>query len=116
MKGLPEMGLWREDERILRLFVAETWWTRARGLLGRPHLASDQGLWIAPCASVHGLGMSYPIDVVFLDAAQRIRRCARLQPWGMALCRDAAMTIEIAAGACHRLALEPGQHLRRGPL
>lgn len=116
MKGLPEMGLWREDERILQLFVAETWWSRARGLLGRPHLASDQGLWIAPCASVHGLGMSYPIDVVFLDAAQRIRRCARLQPWGMALCRDAAITIEIAAGACHRLALEPGQHLRREPL
>ena len=60
--------------------------------------------------------MGYAIDVVFLDAAQRIRRCARLQPWGMALCRGAAITIEIAAGACHRLALEPGQHLRRGPL
>ena len=116
MKGLPEMGLWREDERILQLFVAETWWSRARGLLGRPHLASDQGLWIAPCASVHGIGMGYPVDVVFLDATQRIRRCARLQPLGMALCRGAAITIEIAAGACNRLALEPGQHLRRWPL
>ena len=65
MKGLPEMGLWREDERILRLFVAETWWTRARGLLGRPRLAPDQGLWIAPCASVHGLGMGYTLSMSF---------------------------------------------------
>ena len=116
MKGLPEMSLWRGNERILRLFVAETWWTRARGLLGRPRIRADEGLWIAPCASVHGIGMRYAVDVLFLDAGLRILRCARLKPWGVIACRHARITVEMEAGACARMDLQAGQILHRESL
>lgn len=53
-------------ERIRR---AGTFLARLRGLLGRGPLADGEGIWIAPCRCVHTFGMSYPIDVLFLDEA-----------------------------------------------
>jgi uncharacterized membrane protein (UPF0127 family) len=55
-----------------RLERAGTFLERARGLLGRDPLAEGEGMWIAPCRCVHTLGMSYPIDVLFLDEAGRV--------------------------------------------
>lgn len=49
-----------------RVQVADRWWTRLRGLLGRPPLAMGEGLLIEPCRAVHMSGMKYPIDVAFL--------------------------------------------------
>ena len=50
-----------------RIAVAETWWQRLRGLLGRPALRHGEGLLITPCRAIHMAGMKYPLDVVFLD-------------------------------------------------
>ncbi len=50
-----------------RVLVAEWWWQRLRGLLGRPPLQSGEGLLLAPCRAVHMAGMKYPLDVAFLN-------------------------------------------------
>lgn len=47
--------------------LADSWWPRLRGLLGRPALDNGEGLLLAPCRSVHMFGMAFPIDVAFLD-------------------------------------------------
>ncbi len=47
--------------------LADNYWLRLRGLLGRPPLRPGDGLLITPCRGVHMLGMKYPIDVAFLD-------------------------------------------------
>ncbi len=52
--------------------LAEGWWRRAVGLLGRPDLPHGCGLLLVPCASVHTLGMRFPVDVAFLDGKGRI--------------------------------------------
>lgn len=59
----------RTREEILgdRIGRAETFPGRLRGLLGRGPLADGEGMWIVPCRCVHTFGMSYPIDVLFLD-------------------------------------------------
>ena len=46
--------------------VADRWWQRLRGLLGRP-LPAGAGLLLQPCRAVHMFGMSYAVDVAFLD-------------------------------------------------
>ena len=46
--------------------VADRWWLRLRGLLGRSGLAEGEGLLIEPCRAVHMAGMKFPIDVAFL--------------------------------------------------
>jgi uncharacterized membrane protein (UPF0127 family) len=60
----------RTREKILgdRIRSAESFLSRARGLIGRKSLADGEGLWIAPCRSVHTFFMSFPIDVIFLDS------------------------------------------------
>lgn len=50
-----------------RVGVADRWWLRLRGLLGRPPLAPGEGLLLTPCRGVHMYGMKYPLDVAFLD-------------------------------------------------
>jgi uncharacterized protein len=56
-------------ERVVgsRVGVADGWWSRLRGLLGRPALQKGEGLLLVPCNAVHMLGMKYPLDVAFLD-------------------------------------------------
>jgi uncharacterized protein len=50
-----------------RVALADRWWLRLRGLLGRPGLAPGEGLILRPCRAVHMLGMSFPLDVAFID-------------------------------------------------
>lgn len=50
-----------------RIEVAESFFRRLAGLLGRQSLPEGEGLWITPCSSVHSIGMRIPIDVLFLD-------------------------------------------------
>ena len=47
--------------------LADRWWLRLRGLLGRPPLARGEGLLLRPCRAVHMWGVHYPIDVAFLN-------------------------------------------------
>ena len=52
--------------------VANNWWTRLRGLLGHPPLKSGEGLLLRGEKAIHSVGMSFPIDVLFLDRAGRV--------------------------------------------
>ena len=50
-----------------RIGLADRWWLRLRGLMGRKGLAAGEGLVLRPCRAVHMIGMSFPLDVAFLD-------------------------------------------------
>jgi uncharacterized membrane protein (UPF0127 family) len=52
--------------------LADRWWLRLRGLLGRRALAPGEGLLLVPCKSVHTFGMRLVIDVAFLDPSGRV--------------------------------------------
>lgn len=78
------------------LAVADTHWTRFRGLLS---LASDDfrngdGLWIVPCHGIHTLGMGFAIDVVYLDQALTVIHTeAQLRPWRIAPVRRHSLSV-----------------------
>lgn len=93
-----------------RLRVADTHWTRLRGLLGTAALAPGDGLWIRPCRQVHMFGMRYPIDVVFLDDGRRVvELVSDLRPWRVSpLVRSATSVLELPAGAIRRIGLTSG--------
>ena len=48
--------------------VADSLFTRVRGLLGRSTLPAEEGLLIVPCPSIHMFGMKFFLDVVFLSS------------------------------------------------
>jgi hypothetical protein len=66
------------------LIVADTHWSRLRGLLGTSarDFGNGRGIWIRPCHGVHTLAMRFPIDVVYLDRAGTVVHVEHdLQPW-----------------------------------
>jgi uncharacterized protein len=78
------------------LAVADTHWTRLRGLLGLApgDFRNGYGLWIVPCHGVHTLGMGFPIDVVYLDREMTVIHVqSGLQPWRFAPVRAQAASV-----------------------
>jgi uncharacterized membrane protein (UPF0127 family) len=78
------------------LAVADTHWTRLRGLLGlrSSDFRNGSGLWIVPCHGVHTLGMGFPIDVIYLDRAMTVIHIQHdLRPWRFAPVRAQAATV-----------------------
>ena len=52
----------------LQVCQASSWAQRRDGLAGLPDLPADRALWIAPCRSIHTIGMGFALDLVWLDA------------------------------------------------
>lgn len=78
------------------LAVANTHWTRLKGLLGRDSddFRNGDGLWIVPCKGVHTLGMGLTIDVVYLDDAMQVVYVqSELKPWRFAPIRSRAASV-----------------------
>lgn len=78
------------------LALADTHWTRLRGLLGvNPNdFRNGSGLWIVPCHGVHTLGMGFPIDVLYLDRAMTVIDIRTgLRPWRFAPVRRQATSV-----------------------
>jgi uncharacterized protein len=81
------------------LAVAQTHWSRLRGLLGASEsdFRNGCGLWIRPCRGVHTLAMRFPIDVVYLNRAGTVVHLEHnLQPWRFSPVRmQAASVLEL---------------------
>ncbi|NTZ88888.1 DUF192 domain-containing protein [Burkholderia metallica] len=93
----------------MRVMVAERWHQRTRGLLGRRMLDKSEGMLIIPCRSVHTIGMTYAIDVVFLDSLNTVvsARIA-LDPCRCAMDSRACAVLELAPGTIARLGIGVG--------
>jgi len=106
--------------------VAESFWARAKGLIGRKNLAPGEGLLIPRCNDIHMWFMSIPIDVVFIrNEKQPDGRMAPivasvrsgLRPWKLLPVRDGSApagmidALELPEGTISRLGLRPGDEL-----
>jgi uncharacterized protein len=70
-----------------QLAVADTHWSRFRGLMGTEaaRFPSGNGLWIVPCHGIHTFAMKFPIDAAYLDSARVVVHVEHsLKPWRIA--------------------------------
>jgi uncharacterized membrane protein (UPF0127 family) len=97
------------------LAIADTHWTRLRGLLGvrSGDFGNGSGLWIVPCHGVHTLGMGFPIDVVYLDDAKTVIHIqGDLPPWRFApVRRRAASVLELPCRTAAETRTEVGDKI-----
>jgi uncharacterized protein len=108
---LNEQGVNRHNK--LTIFIADTFWTRLKGLLGTTSLGEVQGLLLCNCNSVHMIGMRYALDIVYLDKAGLILKVVEnLKPWQISCCLKAQDTLEIKSGMVHRLGWQVGMELK----
>jgi uncharacterized membrane protein (UPF0127 family) len=94
---------------------AQSAYRRMKGLIGCSHKAFQpgMGLWIVPSTGIHTFGMSFPIDVVYLDSAQHVIRTYRcLRPFRIgALMLKARSILELPAGMLAQTHTEVGDAL-----
>ena len=80
--------------------VADTVFSRLKGLLGRKDFIEGEALIIKPCNSIHTFFMRFPIDVLFIDKDSRIiKTISSLKPFRLTcIYFNAAFVIELPAG------------------
>ncbi|MGA3373199.1 MAG: DUF192 domain-containing protein [Terracidiphilus sp.] len=110
--SLRVLNLTRNTELANRMEVADTGPKRNKGLLGRERLLPGEGLWIIPCEAVHTFWMQFPIDLVYLDSKNRIRKLVgEVAPWRLSACLWARSVLELPAGTIRNTRTEPGDML-----
>lgn len=89
-----------EGRSIAHAGMAWSFKTRCVGLIRRRTLAAEEGLLLVPGGSVHTLGMSFPIDVVFLDRALKVIGLRKqVAPWRFVLApAQTRFALELRAG------------------
>lgn len=90
--------------------VADSFLSRARGLLGTGRLGPGDGLWIAPCRSIHSFGMAYEFDALFLDRRNTVVALYRRFPGNRVsgLVRQAGGVLELPPGTIEATGTEVG--------
>jgi uncharacterized protein len=113
---LKALNLTRGTVLATNLEVAGSNKQRRKGLLGRDGLLPGQGLWIIPCESVHTFFMRFPIDLVYLDKTDRIRKVrSAVGAWRLSACFSAHSVLELAAGTIRATATQKGDQLEFHP-
>lgn len=79
---------------------ARTFGARLVGLMGRKSLAPGAALLLEPCPQIHTCFMRFNIDVVFLDAHNRVVAVVEnIRPWRMSrFYPSARRTLELPSG------------------
>ncbi len=98
---------------IDQLEIADSLWSRLKGLLGRASMSHNNAMWFDNCTSIHTFFMKFSIDVVFLDRSMKVKRVyAGVKPgrlvgpvWG------ARSVVEMAAGKMATTTVEIGDQL-----
>ena len=101
---------------VERAVIADSYWSRFRGLMGRRTLGEDEGLLIEPCSSIHTMFMRFAIDVIFLDKERRVVKVATVPPFRAAVGRGSRTVLEVPAGTAERNGLEVGGALALSPI
>jgi uncharacterized protein len=95
---------------LLQLVVANTFFQRAVGLLGRSQLRTNEGMYFPNTRSVHTFGMLFAIDVVYINEYDEIVEIHHsLRPFRISWCRHAHSLCELAQGVAYELGLQKGQ-------
>lgn len=104
-----------------RCAIANTMWTRGKGLLGRTDLPPEEGILLVPGSSIHMFGMKFAIDVVFLTRDDVVTDLVENIAPGKAHVAKAGAgkpyaALEMAAGTVARTGVSVGDRLKREAL
>lgn len=110
---LSVLNLTRNTTVVSAGLVADTYWTRFKGLMGQRDLAEGYGLLLKGETAIHTFGMRVAIDVVYLDTQGTVLRTtvamppSRLGP----LVRGARNVLELPIGTLAKTNTQQGDHL-----
>lgn len=94
--------------------LADTFFSRTKGLLGRKSLDKDEALIITNCNSIHMFFMQFSIDVIFVDKKNRVvKLIENIKPWRITpIFWQANFAIEVNSGTIKISSLHIGDKLQ----
>ena len=94
--------------------VADTFFTRLKGLLGTPSLNTGEGLLLVGEKSIHTFFMAFPIDVIYIDREKTVIKLNRnLVPNRIGKhISQSAYILEVPTGTIDRTRTATGDQLR----
>lgn len=94
--------------------LADSFFTRFRGLMFRESIEQDYALVITPCNQIHMLNMKFAIDVIYLAESGEVVKIERnVQPGKICkTVKQAKSVIEVNAFAAARLGIREGDILK----
>lgn len=94
--------------------LANTFWTRLRGLLGTSSLVREEGLILVGEKSIHTLFMRFPIDVIYVDKNYKvIRTDINMVPYRLGpFIAQSAYVLEMPVGVIAETATQVGDQLK----
>ena len=121
--GLSARNVTRGTVLAAHLGVADGLWGKFMGLMGRPSLAPDSGLWLPDSNGIHMMFMRFPIDAVFVGRRDETGSCQvvsvhrGLRTWTglVPLVRAAHGVLELPVGTIDRSATKVGDTLILSP-
>lgn len=95
------------------VILADSFWLRLCGLLGRPSLKPYEGLWLIPCQQVHMFGMKYSLSIWFINAQGEVCFILdQLNPGKVSpRIKEASSIIELPAGWAQQTGTQVGDTL-----
>lgn len=113
MTGATIRNLSRGTVLATRAGVAQDFWTRLVGLMGRAYLPPGAGLLFPGTLAVHTCFMRFPIDLVFYGADGEVLDVVHaLSPWRVSRYhRRARGVLELPVGTARATATRPGDVL-----
>jgi uncharacterized protein len=96
------------------LEMPRTMFGRGLGLMFRRTLPSGRGMWLIPCNGIHMMFMNFPIDAVFLDSSERVKKVYRRLPawWGIVLLEWGAHSVlELPPDSTRDIELKRGDQI-----
>lgn len=97
-----------------RAALANTFFARLKGLIGKNTLEEDEGLCITPCNSVHMFFMKFSIDVLFIDKDNLVcKTISNLEPWRISpVVRGASCVVELPKDTIEKRSIEKGDYIK----
>lgn len=111
------MKVWRSSGEVAfdAAWVAEGFFSRFKGLMGRKGLRPGEAVLFRRCSSVHCMFMRIPIDVVSLDEDGTVLAVQTVDPWRkVGRTPGCASVLECAAGAAAAHGLVVGMRVEFG--
>jgi uncharacterized membrane protein (UPF0127 family) len=94
-------------------FLADNFYMRLKGLIGKKTLGANGAICIKPCKSIHTFFMGFDIDAIFIDEKGGVCEIVRnIKPYRVSkYVFKAKYVIEILGGNAHKLKIELGDKI-----
>jgi len=97
---------------VSNLIIADRFFSRVKGLIGKKSLSKEEGLLITKCNSIHTFFMKFPIDVLFLKKENKssfrvVKKIEKMEPFRLSpLVLKADTVLELKAGKLSEISVE----------